>query len=114
MSALDGLQGEIDSFRDAGVQIIAVSPDSEAENREVAEKWGLEFPILSDSDLVLTKAMGLLHEKGGMAPDFKDIPRPAIFIVRDGIVRWRSLTDNYRVRIRPGPLLEAWNQVSEG
>ncbi len=112
MSALDGLQAEIESFRAAGTQIIAVSPDSQAENRQVAQKLGLEFPILSDPDLVLTRAMGLVHEKGGM--EGEDIPRPAIFIVQDGTVRWRSVTDNWRVRIRPEPLLAAVKQVSGG
>jgi len=110
MSALDGLQGEIESFRAAGAQIIAVSPDSTEKNEQVRQNLGLEFPILSDSDLVLTKALGIVHEGGGM--EGEDIPRPAIFIVRDGTVRWRSLTDNWRVRIRPGPLLAAFEQVS--
>ena len=114
MSALDGLQAEIESFRAAGTQIIAVSPDSEEQNRKVAENLGLDFPILSDSDLTLTKALGLVHEKGGMPPDFKDIPRPAIFIVQDGTVRWRALTENWRVRIRPELLLDALKQVSDG
>ena len=97
MSALDGLQAEIDAFRAAGAEIIAVSPDSEAENMKVAKNLGLDFPILSDSELTLTKALGLVHAQGGMPPDRKDIPRPAIFIVQQGTVRWRALTDNWRL-----------------
>ena len=90
-----------------------MSPDSEDENLTVARSLGLDFAILSDSELELTKALGLVHEKGGMPPDFKDIPRPAVFIVQDGTVRWRSLTDNWRVRVRPEPLLDALKQVSD-
>lgn len=112
MSALDGLQAEIEAFRAAGARIIAVSPDSAAENLKVANNLGLDFPILSDSDLALTKALGLVHEGGGM--EGHDIPRPAIFIVQDGTIRWRSLTKNWRVRIRPEPLLDALRQVSDG
>ena len=112
MSALDGLQAEIEALRAAGGQIVAVSPDTAAENRKVAENLGLDFPILSDSDLALTEAMGLVHEEGGMGG--RDIPRPAIFIVQDGTVRWRALTTNWRVRIRPDSLLDALRQVSDG
>ena len=112
MSALDGLQEEIESFRAVGAQIIAVSPDSEEENLKVAKNLDLDFPILSDSDLALTNAMGLLHEQGGMGGH--DIPRPAIFIVQNGTVRWRALTKNWRVRIRPEPLLDALKRVSDG
>lgn len=89
-----------------------MSPDSEAENRKVAENLGLDFPILSDSGLALTKAMGLVHEKGGMGGH--DIPRPAVFIVQDGTVRWRALTKNWRVRVRPESLLDALRLVSDG
>ena len=92
-------------------RLIAVSPDSPEQNRKVAERLGLDFPILSDGELALTAALGLIHEGGGMPPDFKDIPRPAVFIVRDGTIRWRTLTDNWRVRVRAEPLLEALRQV---
>jgi peroxiredoxin len=114
MSALHGLQARIDDFRDANTRIIAISPDSQAENRKVAERLGLEFPILSDANLEVTRALGLVHEKGGMPPDFGDIPRPAVFIVEDGTVRWRAVTDNWRVRVRPEPLLAALNSVRGG
>lgn len=37
-----------------------------------------------------------------------DIARPAEFLIdRDGIVRWRNLTENLRIRARPEQMLEA-------
>jgi peroxiredoxin len=106
------LQARIDDFEAAGARIIAVSPDSEIQNAELARNLGLTFPILSDSDLEVTRALGLLHEGGGPPPDFHDVPRPAVFIVRDGTIRWRALTDNWRVRVRPDVLLDALGQVA--
>jgi len=111
MSALDGLNDRIADFDAAGARILAVSPDSEAENRMVAQKLGLDFPILSDAQLELTQALGLVHEGGGVPPDFKDIPRPAVFILRDGTIRWRALTDNWRIRVRPDALLAELRRV---
>ena len=78
MSALHGLQASIDEFRASGVRIIAISPDSVDDNKKVARRQGLEYPVLSDADLQVTKALGLLHE--GASPTGEDIPRPAVFI----------------------------------
>ncbi len=94
-----------------GAQIVAISPDSAAENQKVASDLDLDFPILSDAELELTKALGLLHEGGGIPPDFADIPRPAVFIVEQGTIRWRAVTDNWRVRVRAESLLEELQKV---
>ncbi len=83
---------------------MAVSPDSMAENDKVVQRLSLDFPILSDSDLEVTRALGLLHEGGGIEGD--DVPRPATFLIQDGFIAWRDLTDNWRVRIRADDLLE--------
>jgi len=114
MSALHGLQARLEDFDRSGTRIIAISPDSPPENRKVADKLGLGFPILSDSELEATKALGLVHEGGGMPPDFEDIPRPAVFIVEDGVIQWRAVTENWRVRVRPDALLEALARVRSG
>jgi len=108
MSELHGLQTRITDFEKTGTQVIAVSPDSVAQNQGVAERFDLSFPILSDENLELTSALGLVHEDGFNG---KDIPRPATFIVVDGRIVWRDLTDNWRVRIQAGELLEALHRV---
>ncbi len=76
-----------------------------AKNAEVAERLGLAFPILADPDLVAIDRYGLRHA-GGMPG--ADIARPATFVVdRNGIIRWRDLTANYRQRPHPGDVLRA-------
>ena len=104
MSELQGLQSRIKNFRASGFQVIAISPDTVEENSRVARKMKLDFPILSDGDLTVTKALGLLHEKGGMGGH--DVPRPATFLIENGVITWRDLTDNWRVRIQADELLE--------
>ena len=47
-----------------------------------------------------------MHENG--KPGGGAIARPAVFLVEpDGIISWRRLTDDYRVRVRPEDVLEA-------
>jgi peroxiredoxin len=103
MSELQGLQSRIEEFRRAGARIVAVSPESVDQNRQVTEWLGLEFPILSDPTLAATDAFGLRHAGGG--PSGEDLPRPATFILEEGTIRWRDLTENYRIRPRPDDLL---------
>ncbi len=97
-----------------GTRIIAVSPDSVEQNRKVVFRWKLDFQILSDSELELSKILGLVHEGGGISSDRPDIPRPAVFIVKDGVIRWRALTDNWRVRVQAGPLLDELERTLGG
>ena len=85
--------------------MVAVSVDTIEESARLAEKLGLEFPILSDVQEEAIRTWGLVHENG--KPGGGAISRPAIFLVEpDGIISWRQLTDDYRVRVRPEDLLE--------
>ena len=103
MTELHGLQSSIEEFRARGVEVVAISPDSVEQNRGVADRLGLEFSILSDPELATIETFGLVH--AGAGPGGGDIPRPASFLIREGVVRWRDLTDNWRVRPRPREIL---------
>jgi len=105
MSELQGLQSRIADFRASGTKVLAISPESVEQNDEVVGWLGLDFPILSDGELVATDAFGLRHS--GAAPGGGDIPRPATYIIEGGTTRWRDLTDNWRIRPRPDDLLAA-------
>jgi peroxiredoxin len=80
--------------------------DSGEDAARVVEKLGLDFPVLSDPDAAAIRAFGVLHSAGGMGG--VDIARPATFLIGpDGTVRWRQLTDNWRIRVRPEHVLGA-------
>jgi peroxiredoxin len=66
----------------------------------------LDYSILSDPDLLTVDAYGLRHIGGG--PDGQDLAHPAsVLIDGAGIVRWTSVTRNYRVRPTPADVLRA-------
>lgn len=82
-----------------------MSVDTSEDSARLAEGLGLEFPLLSDVEREAVRAWGVAHDEG--LPG-QVIARPASFLVeRDGTISWRSLTDNWRVRLRPEELLEA-------
>lgn len=88
----------------------AISVDPVERNREVVDRLGLDFPILSDADRRAVAAYGVMHAGAGMGG--VDIARPATFLIGpDGVVRWRDLTDNWRVRVSPDAVIEAVQEL---
>jgi peroxiredoxin len=86
--------------------VVAVSVDPSEESAKLVEGLGLDFPVLSDPSAGAISDWGVLHADG--LPGSGAIARPATFLVEaDGTISWRSLTDNWRVRVRPEHVLEA-------
>jgi len=91
---------------DAGVQILAVSPDPNQKSQELAQRLRARYRFLADGDLALTRRYGLLHARGG--PRGEDVPIPTTVVIdRQGIVRWLSIGDNYQVRPDPQDVARA-------
>jgi peroxiredoxin len=85
--------------------VIAISVDAPEVSRDHASKAGYTFPILSDRDAAVIRQYDLLHKGAGI--EGTDISRPAEFLLdRTGTVRWRDLTEDYRVRARPEEIVE--------
>jgi len=88
------------------VQPIAISVDTPEESRDLSRKAGYTFPLLSDPDTKTIGRYGIVHKGAGQ--NGHDIARPAEFLVdRSGVVRWRNLTEDFRVRARPDQMLDA-------
>jgi len=94
------------------VQPIAISVDSPEESRDLCKKAGYTFPLLSNPNAATITSYGVLHKDG--VGRGHDIARPAEFLVdRTGVVRWRNLTGDIRVRARPEEILEATRMLKQ-
>lgn len=90
---------------------MAVAVDPIAKTRPWVEQEGYSMTFLSDPGAREIRRLGLLHPGAGIAGS--DIARPAEFLLdRDGIVRWRNLTDDYRVRLDADRLLEVLERLA--
>jgi peroxiredoxin len=106
MAELQGLGAKLSEAERAGVEIIAVSPDSNEQSQKVADGLRLAYRFVADRDLAVTRRYGLVHARGG--PDGRDVPRPATVVLdRDGMVRWFSVSRNLQVRPDPDDVLRA-------
>lgn len=85
---------------------MAISVDAPEESRELVRKAGYSFTFLSDPNLEAIRRYDVIHKGAGMSG--RDIARPAELLVdRGGVVRWRNLTESFRVRARPEAMLAA-------
>lgn len=91
--------------------LLAVSIDDRERQRmmieRVAEEHGrtLDFPLLSDPDHAVIDRYGLRNLDD---PRDRPIPHPATFVIdRDGIVRWKVVETDYRLRPSNQDILSA-------
>jgi len=106
---LRSFQRHLAEFKSRGVQVAAISVDSEEINRGHSQKMGYTFPLLSDADTKVIRRYDVLHR--GAGPKGNDIARPAEFYIDiSGTVRWVNLTEDIAVRARPEQVLKALDE----
>ncbi|MFL5694651.1 MAG: thioredoxin-dependent thiol peroxidase [Ktedonobacteraceae bacterium] len=89
-----GCTKEACSFRDAnremqkrGAVVLGVSTDSVASHQKFAEKYGLSYPLLSDTDATVSQLYGVYGEKNMYGKKYLGVNRETFLIDKDGIVR---------------------------
>jgi peroxiredoxin Q/BCP len=89
-----GCTAEACSFRDAdhemqkrGVVVLGVSADDIASHRKFADKYGLSFPLLADTDTTVSQLYGVWKEKNMYGKKYIGVNRETFLIDKDGIVR---------------------------
>jgi peroxiredoxin Q/BCP len=79
---LNSYTEDIDSFDEAGAQVLAISPQSVASHDDFScKQGGFAFPLLADTDKSVGEAYGILGPLGFYR-------RSAFVIDADGIVRY--------------------------
>jgi len=104
MFELQGLQLRKDDFDRRNTAVLAVVVDPVEQNAAVVRDVGLGFHVVSDPQLTTIDAYGVRHDRSGEPP----IARPATFLIDpNGVIRWRDVTENFRLRPKPDNILAA-------
>lgn len=89
-----GCTAEACSFRDAnhemqkrGIVVLGVSTDDLSSHQKFAEKYGLPFPLLADTDTKVSQLYGVWKEKNMYGKKYMGVNRETFLIDKDGIVR---------------------------
>ena len=84
---------------------VAISVDTPEQSAALCRKAGYTYTFLSDPQAEVIRRYDLVHQ--GASMEGKDIARPAEFLVdASGVVRWRNLTEDIRVRATPEEMLK--------
>jgi peroxiredoxin len=127
---LHGLKQTLPHIRQAGAQLVAVTPQEPDKSRKQVEEDGYPFEILSDLDDRVMKQYQLYFRvppklsnlyKQRLSLDLADyngpgryvLPVPATFVIdRSGVIRAAFADVDYRKRMEPADIVEALTNLN--
>jgi len=74
-------------FKDAGVDVIGISPDSEKSHSKFIDKHALPFTLLSDPDHAVCEAFGIWGIKKYMGREYEGVYRTTFIIDLGGKIK---------------------------
>jgi peroxiredoxin len=126
---LRAMQSRLDEIHAFGAELVAISPEIPDESLTKNEIDNMVFTVLSDQDAKVAEKFGvawevpdviLEHMRKDRNLDLADInngngsvlPIPATFIIdRDGVVQWRFVEVDYRMRAEPDDIIEVLSKL---
>ena len=87
------LKEDMEIFNDLNTTVIGISVDSPWANGAFADKYNLNFELLSDLDRSVTKAYDLIFEGLGGIEGYTCANRGIIIIDSEGIIQYRWIAE---------------------
>jgi peroxiredoxin Q/BCP len=78
---------EFATFKKRGINVLGVSPDSEASHKKFAEKYKLPFTLLADPEHAIADAYGTYGQKKFMGRTYMGINRTTFLIDGKGKIK---------------------------
>lgn len=76
-----------DRLRNAGYEVLGVSPDKVEKHRKFIAKYDLPFRLLADTDATVAKAYGAWGRKKFMGREYDGILRSTFLIDEQGVIQ---------------------------
>lgn len=116
------LQAIENDILNLGYQIIAISPDSPSNLQASLQKHKLNYQLLSDANMELSKAFGLAYavpdaskERLNKASDGQNIgmlPVPSVFVInQQGEIMFEYINPDYKKRLKGSLLLAVLKEL---
>jgi peroxiredoxin len=94
------LQEQIDGFREAGLGVVGLTYDAPAQQQAFIDRFGIDYPMLSDIDAASVRALGILNTDYQPGDSAYGIPYPGVYVVDgDGIIRAKVFVEGYATRV---------------
>ena len=100
------MRDQTEKFESQGLNVAAVSFDSQGVLEHFAERVGINYPLLSDSGSATIKAFGILNDTVPADNRNYGIPFPGYYVIdENGVVQSKYFDDNYRERFTAANIL---------
>lgn len=108
------LQRNLETLHRNGIQVFAISPDSQDILRKFAQKYEITYPLLSDEGSQVIRAFGILNTNIPEDHERYGVPYPGVYAVgQDGLVVDKSFIANHRIRESVNDLLHESFRVAD-
>jgi peroxiredoxin Q/BCP len=74
------------TFKDAGIEIVGISPDDEESHQKFREKMGMPYPLVADTDKEISKKYGVYGLKSFMGREYMGVNRSTFLVDKSGKV----------------------------
>ncbi|WP_309399190.1 peroxiredoxin-like family protein [Cerasicoccus maritimus] len=127
---LHAMQGILPQLKEAGAQLVAISPETPDNSLSTAEKNELEFVVLSDNGNAVAKEYGIVYSldddtydilEGRLklseynGSDTKELPLTVAYVIeQDGTIAWDFVDPDYKKRAEPADILKAVQSLNSG
>ena len=81
-----GIRDAWGEFERAGALVLGISPDDERSHAKFKEKYGLQFPLLADTDHAIAEAYDVWKEKSFAGKRYMGVERSTFVIDPEGKV----------------------------
>ena len=88
-----GLKEEMPRIEEENTVVLGVSPDSVESHKKFKKKFGLNFPLLADTEKKVAEAYGVWKQKSMYGKSFLGIERSTFIIDEEGRIQeaWRKV-----------------------
>jgi thioredoxin-dependent peroxiredoxin len=73
-------------FKDAGIEIVGISPDDEESHQKFREKMGMPYPLVADTDKEVSKKYGVYGLKSFIGREYMGVNRSTFLVDKAGKV----------------------------
>lgn len=99
------LRDNYSELKNAGFELLGVSPDSERKHQNFIKKFSLPFPLLADTEQEALKAYGVWGPKKFMGREYIGVHRTTFVIDENGIIE--AVIDKVKTKDHTAQILEA-------
>ncbi len=75
---------DYEKFKDAGIEIVGISPDDEASHEKFRQNRGIPYPLVADTDNEVSKKYGVYGLKKFMGREYMGINRSTFLVDKTG------------------------------